>query len=302
MGYPKTQYTFSAFLTFSGGNNHARIGNGNTDAGNDFCKGIIINAVIEGGGVNIVGMADSGYADGMRAYAEYAFQMLCVHQKPCKFIAIQLQAEQNANPDIINAALHGSVHRFGVVGIIMLRACGMQVLIAFLVVGFLKEDICPDAGILQLTVIFHRCCRNIDIHAANRAVFMLDAVNRLNAFQYIFDGVIDGVLACFQCQTLMPHILQSCYLSDDFLLCQLFSADVLIFRMVRTVYTAVDAVIGEIQRRKHYNAVAVKILFNLLCQRVNFFVFFGNIAVQKHHCLSVRKSLSEPCLFDNAVN
>ena len=67
---------------------------------------------------NIVGMADSGYADGMRAYAEYAFQMLCVHQKPCKFIAIQLQAEQNANPDIINAALHGSVHRFGVVGII----------------------------------------------------------------------------------------------------------------------------------------------------------------------------------------
>ena len=66
LGYPKTQYTFSAFLTFSGGNNHARIGNGNTDAGNDFCKGIIINAVIEGGGVNIVGMADSGYADGMR--------------------------------------------------------------------------------------------------------------------------------------------------------------------------------------------------------------------------------------------
>ena len=59
LGYPKTQYTFSAFLTFSGGNNHARIGNGNTDAGNDFCKGIIINAVIEGGGVNIVGMADS---------------------------------------------------------------------------------------------------------------------------------------------------------------------------------------------------------------------------------------------------
>lgn len=59
LGYPEAQHTFSAFLTFSGGNNHACVGYGYTDAGNDFCKGIIINAVIEGGGVNIIGMANS---------------------------------------------------------------------------------------------------------------------------------------------------------------------------------------------------------------------------------------------------
>lgn len=50
--------------------------------GYDFCKGIIINAVIEGGGVNIIGMANSGYADGMRAYAEYAFQMSACIKSP----------------------------------------------------------------------------------------------------------------------------------------------------------------------------------------------------------------------------
>ena len=75
---------------------------------------------------------------------------------------------------------------------------------------------------------------------------MLDAVNRLNAFQYIFDGVIDGVLACFQCQTLMPHILQSRYLSDDLLLRQLLSGNVLVFQVIRAVYTAVYTVVGKI--------------------------------------------------------
>ncbi len=47
--------------------------------------------------INIIGMANSRDTDGMRAYAEDSFQMLGVHEKPCKFIAV-FAPEQNAKP------------------------------------------------------------------------------------------------------------------------------------------------------------------------------------------------------------
>ena len=42
--------------------------------------------------------------------------------------------------------------------------------------------------------------------------------------------------------------------------------------MVRTIGTAVDTVVGQIERCKKDNAVPVKILFNLFCQTEDFFV------------------------------
>ena len=65
-----------------------------------------------------------GYADGMRANAECCFQMLCMHQKSCKFIAKLIQAEQNAYSHIVNAAFHSAVHSLSVIVVIMLRTVG----------------------------------------------------------------------------------------------------------------------------------------------------------------------------------
>ena len=84
----------------------------------------------------------------MRSYAVNCLQMLCVHEQSHQLIGIVFQPEQHAQPHIVYAALHGAVHRLGVVGVVMLRARGMQLFVAFLVVGLLEKDVRADAGFL----------------------------------------------------------------------------------------------------------------------------------------------------------
>ena len=65
--------------------------------------------------------------------------MLGVHKDSRKLIAVFIQPEQNAKSYIINAALHGTVHSFGMISIVMLRSPWVKLLIRFLVIGFLKR-------------------------------------------------------------------------------------------------------------------------------------------------------------------
>ena len=62
--------------------------------------------------------------------------------------------------------------------------------------------------------------------------------------------------------------------------------------MVRTVYTAVDAVIGQVQRREHDDPVAVECQLDLLRQPEDFLVLFRNLTEQKHRCLPVGQTLA----------
>ena len=83
--------------------------------------------------------------------------------------------------DVLHAALHRAVHRLGMVRIIMLWSGWMKFFIALLVIGLLEQNVGSDSCILQLAVILNGCCRNIDINAADRAVFMLDTINGIDA-------------------------------------------------------------------------------------------------------------------------
>ena len=62
-------------------------------------------------------------------------------------------------------------------------------------------------------------------------------------------GVLFGLDLGFQGKTFVSHILQGDDLFFDFFLGQFFSCDMLVLMVVRTVDTAVDAVIGKIQRK-----------------------------------------------------
>ena len=72
---------------------------------------------------------------------------------------------------------------------------------------------------------------------------MFDAVDCVDTFKYIFDRIVYRVLSRLDCKTLVAHILKRDYLVPYFLLSQLYSSDVLVFHMVRTVYAAVYAVV-----------------------------------------------------------
>ena len=108
---------------------------------------------------------------------------------------------------------------------------------------------------------------------------MLDAVDGPDALQNILDGVVHRVLPCLQGKTLVPHILERDHLPADFLLGQFLSGDVLVLRVVGAVNAAVYAVVGQVKGGEHNNAVAVKVLFNLLRQGVNLLILVLQIAV-----------------------
>ena len=73
------------------------------------------------------------------------------------------------------------------------------------------------------------------------AVFMLDTVDRMDAFQYIFDRIVYGIFARFDGEALVPHILQRDHFFPDIFLGKLLSCDMLVFHMIRAVYTSVYA-------------------------------------------------------------
>src|SRR5699024_7428263 len=83
-------------LALPGRNNHAGVRYGDTDTGYDLGKGIIVNAVGKCTGVNVICIAEPGHADGVRAYAKRSLQMLGVHEKSGKLIAVFVQTKENA--------------------------------------------------------------------------------------------------------------------------------------------------------------------------------------------------------------
>ena len=120
----------------------------------------------------------------------------------------------------------------------------MQVLIAFLMIGFLEEDIGTDACFLQFAVIFYGSSRNVYVYAADSAVFMLNRIDSLDAVQNLLNRIVYRVLAGLQRQAFMAHILQRDNLVAYLVLRQLFASDMLVGSMIRTVNAVIDAIIG----------------------------------------------------------
>jgi len=125
----------------------------------------------------------------------------------------------------------------------MFGPMGMKGFIIFPMVGFLEKDIGANPCFFELTVIFHGCCGNVDVDAANGTVFMFDTINGTDTFEDVFNRIIDGVLACFKGQALVPHILQCRNFPDNFFLRQFLSGDVSVLGMIGTVDTSIDTVV-----------------------------------------------------------
>ena len=91
------------FLVFAGRDNHSRIWNGDSDAGNDLGKSIVVDSVVKLIGIDIVGVFQTRNADRVRTDSERRFQMLGMHEKPGKFIAVFVQSEENTQTDVVYA-------------------------------------------------------------------------------------------------------------------------------------------------------------------------------------------------------
>ena len=236
--------------------------------------------------------------------------MLGVHEQTGELVLVHFQTEQNTQTNVVDTAVHRAIHCFGVVVVIVLRTCRMQLEVALLVVGLLKQNVSADAGVLQLAVILERCRRNVDVDTSNCTVFMFDGVNGVDALENVLDRVVDRILTGLDGKALVTHILQRDNLAGNLFLRQLFASDMAVFCVIRTVNTAVYAVIRQIQRCKHNNTVAVERQLDLLGQLIHLLDLLGDIAGQQHGGFAMRQTgtvyagsrFLRTGLFQNAVD
>ena len=83
-----------------------------------FREDVIADTIVKNRRVDIVRPLDSRYTDGVRSNAVNRLQMFCVHEDSRKFIAVQFQSEKHTKTHIINTALHGPVHRLGMISVV----------------------------------------------------------------------------------------------------------------------------------------------------------------------------------------
>ena len=170
----KAKQLAADFLILTGGDDHSGVRYCQTDAGCDLCKGVVVDAVVKCIRIDIVGMFYSGHADSVRANAVHCLEVFRVHEESCEFIFIHFQSEQNAKAYIVDAAFHRTVHSLGMVCIVVLRSCGMQLFVALFVVGLLEQNVGSDAGFFQFAVVFHSRRGDIHIYAADIPIFVVD--------------------------------------------------------------------------------------------------------------------------------
>ena len=183
-----------------------------------------------------------------------------MHEQSHHVVAVVRQSEQRPDTHIVDATQHGAVHRLGVVCPVALGPRRVQSLIGSAVVGLLEEDIGANARILQSSVVLHRSGRNVHVYAAYRPILMAYRVDGLDGFQYIFYRTHLRVLARLQGQPLVSHVLQGNHFAAYLLLCQSASGDMPVLCMVGAIYAPIRAVVREIQRGKHHDAVAIDAL------------------------------------------
>ena len=119
----------------------------------------------------------------------------------------------------------------------------MELFITLLVIGLLEENVGSYSRFFELSIVFNGGCCDIYVDASDGAVFMLYRIDGVDALQDILYWIVFWVLSGLNGEALMAHVLKCSNLAHDFLLRKLLSRNVLIFKVIRTVYAAVNAVV-----------------------------------------------------------
>ena len=225
-----------------------------------------------------------------------------MHEEAHEVVLAVFKAEENAEAHVVDAAFHGAIVRFGVVGVVGLRSLRMKKLVAFLVIGFLEELIGTDLRFVELAVVFDRRRGDVDVQTANGAVLVLDRIDRLDGFEDVFDRVVFLMFARFEKKTLVAEVLQSDDFAFDFFLRELLALDVLVLRVVRAVGAGVDAVVREVERRKENDAGAVDVFLHAHGRVEDLLVDVFQVAGEEHGRFTVREAAEGGRFFQKRID
>ena len=86
---------------------------------------LVGNGIGEGARIDVVGRTYTRHTDCVRSNAEAGLKVLGMHQHPNKVVRVGRQTEEDATAHIVDACRLGTVHGFGVPGIVALGTRGM---------------------------------------------------------------------------------------------------------------------------------------------------------------------------------
>ena len=129
---------------------------------------------------------------------------------------------------------------------------------------------------------------------------MFDGVNGVDAFENVLYRIVFRVFAGFERQAFVSHILQGNDLLTDFSLCKFASVYGFVFGVIGAIDTSVDAIVGQIERSEHDDAVAVEFLFDFLGKFKGLFVEFRVVTFKQESRFTVGESFAFGCLFENS--
>jgi len=135
---------------------------------------------------------DARHADRMRTDAEMLLQMLDVLHQRQQLEAPVVQAKQHADSNIVDSGGHGAVHRGDPPVIIRLAPRMMHPAVGRMVIGFLKQLVGSDPGLLQRAKLRNRQRGNIDIQPPDFAAGGCGAVYRLDRGEDIVAAYAPG--------------------------------------------------------------------------------------------------------------
>lgn len=110
------------------------------------------------------------------------------------------------------------------------------------------------------------------------------------------------MLAGFQCQTFMSHVLQGNYFLPDFFLREFLAGNRLVLGMIGAVGATVHAMVRQIKRSEHHDAVAVKLLFDFFGEMEDTLRQVRLVAFQQECRFAVGQSFAEGGFFDKLLN
>ena len=299
LGNAQVKHLGAHALALAGGDDHAGVGHCQTDNGDDAAEDLVgqhVGELVEG---DVLGRADARHADGVRADAELGLQVLGMHEQADEVIAVGCQAIKHADAHVVAAAQLGTIHGLGVIAVVALRARGMQCLVVLAVVGFLEEDVGTDTGGLELLVSLDLSRGDVHVQAADLTIAHLGIIDGVNRLQNVLQRVHHGVLAGLESDALVAHLDQSLDLSADLILRQFLARDGLVLGMVGAIDAPVDAIVRQIKRGEHHNAVAVEAALHVLGQLLVALNQVGLVTVQQDRRLAVGQALAQGGFIDN---
>ena len=105
------------------------------------------------------------------------------------------------------------------------------------------------------------------------------------------------MLAGFEGEAFVSHVLQGDNLFAYLFLRQFLAADVLVLCVVRAVDATIHAVVREIEWCEHHYAVAIEAFFYFACEVVHLFDKVRLVTLEKYGCLAVGETFATACLF-----